>query len=164
MVSLLKQQLFFVHLCFKVKILWEGLKNLAHLPHFIWHYLVASNYNICGRLVTFLCPSQNVRTYNRNFFNNLPFFTVNVLLVIFFSIPELPTKNWQALEKNSCFGNVALYLRIFSFPLKFRFFSLIFKFLKCQLVDLLNNVYLCFLIYLWVSTDQEFSKFLVQII
>ena len=28
----------------KVKIFWESPKNLAHLPHFIWHYLVASNY------------------------------------------------------------------------------------------------------------------------
>ena len=29
----------------KVQIFWEGHKNLAHLPLFIWHYLVASNYN-----------------------------------------------------------------------------------------------------------------------
>ena len=28
----------------KVQIFWEVHKNLAHLPLFIWHYLVASNY------------------------------------------------------------------------------------------------------------------------
>ena len=28
----------------KVQIFWEGNKNLAHLPLFIWHYLVATNY------------------------------------------------------------------------------------------------------------------------
>ena len=28
----------------KVKMFRESQKNLAHLPHFIWHYLVASNY------------------------------------------------------------------------------------------------------------------------
>ena len=28
----------------KVQIFWEGLKNLAHLPLFCWHYLVVSNY------------------------------------------------------------------------------------------------------------------------
>ena len=28
----------------KVQIFWENLKNLAHLPLFIWQYLVASNY------------------------------------------------------------------------------------------------------------------------
>ena len=28
----------------KVQILWEGHKNFALLPIFIWHYLVASNY------------------------------------------------------------------------------------------------------------------------
>ena len=28
----------------KVQIFWEGHKNLAHLPLFIWHYFVASNY------------------------------------------------------------------------------------------------------------------------
>ena len=27
-----------------VQVFWEGLKNLAHLPFFIWHYLVVSNY------------------------------------------------------------------------------------------------------------------------
>ena len=28
----------------KVQIFWEVQKNLAHLPLFFWHYLVASNY------------------------------------------------------------------------------------------------------------------------
>ena len=28
----------------KIQIFWEGHTNLAHLPLFFWHYLVASNY------------------------------------------------------------------------------------------------------------------------
>ena len=31
------------NLTIKVQIFWEGHKKLAHLPLFIWHYLVASN-------------------------------------------------------------------------------------------------------------------------
>ena len=45
----------------KVQIFWEGHKNLAHLPLFIWHYLVASNYKWkMGHI--FVQPSQNIWT------------------------------------------------------------------------------------------------------
>ena len=27
----------------KVQLFWEGHKNFAHLPHFVWHHLVESN-------------------------------------------------------------------------------------------------------------------------
>ena len=47
---LLKKIYFLWERCFvsfsqiKVQIFWEGHKNLTHLPLFIWHYLVVSNY------------------------------------------------------------------------------------------------------------------------
>ena len=45
----------------KVQIFWEGHKNFSHLPHFFWHYLIASNYKL-KIWDKFLWPSQNIWT------------------------------------------------------------------------------------------------------
>ena len=78
----------------KVQIFWEGHKNLAHLPLFIWHYLVASNYKWkMGQIfVAFL--------EYLNFSNLLAIIRVNVFVKIWGS-PPAPRyqRPYTALQK-----------------------------------------------------------------
>ena len=59
----------------KVQIFWERQKNLAHLPLFIWHYMLRSVKLYCGRWDKYAWHSQNILTWNSCTLN-LPKFNI----------------------------------------------------------------------------------------